>query len=390
MIDFAFDHLYDPSRGFPNLSVYRPRPFTPGWRQFDQHWPNVVPLRLIMYLDDLCVPYRTWSVDRAPVGSIYPVAFSWFDFQQDYIGLIPIGTLDRIRAGDVRLVFYYHEGDHPARIRQHLDIQCERHDLAAEQALLISANSAAADVPGCIYFDDFECWFWSLNRAQTTRTVDQCPPYDFTLLSRSNKSWRACVTHDLASQGLLDNSLWSYATDHDMIDDPADNPLEWGDRWHQVQSFLAQGPYRCDQFDSMEQNDHHWVNQNLYLDSKFHIVLETHLDADGSGGSFITEKTYKCIKYAQPFLVAGTPGTLDRLRAHGYRVFDHVLDNSYDREPNNTKRWHMLSAELARLRPQMDQAWWACREDCKYNARLFGQRPLLAVNNLMQEIACRA
>ena len=390
MLDFAFDHLYDATRGYPNLSVYRPRPFTPQWHQFDLYDPNVVPMRLLLYLDDLALPYRAWSSCRAPIGSIYPIAFSWFDFQRDYVAMIPESTRLRIRDGHLRLVFYYHEGDHPGRMRSHLDAQCMRYGITPDRSLLISANSAAASIPNCRYFDDFECWFWSLNRAQLVEETVPSPGYDFILLSRSNKSWRACVTHDLLSQRLLDNSLWSYASDLPMIDHPADNPLECTERWAQVQDFLAQGPYRCDQFDSQQQNDHHQINQQLYHAGKLHIVLETHLDADGSGGSFITEKTYKCIKYRQPFVIVGTPGSLDRLRAHGYRVFDHVLDNSYDREPDNTKRWHLLINEIARIKQDIDQIWDQCREDVEHNARLFDQRPGVAVNNLMQEIACQS
>lgn len=389
MVDFAFDHLCNPNKGYPNLSLHRPQPYTPGWRQFDLHWPNVVPLRLLMYLDDLGLGYGVWPADWAPDGSIYPIAFSWFDFQMDYVELIPAATRHRISQGTLHLLFYYHEGDNPSRIRAQLDQQCQRHGIPPEHTLFISANSAAAGLDRCIYFDDFECWLWSLNRSQSPKIPVSWPSKDFTLLSRSNKSWRACVVHDLYSRGLLDHSQWSYASDSPMIDDPADNPLEWGDQWSRVKEFLDNGPYRCDQFDSNEQNDHHMVNDNLYQETKFHIVLETHLDADGSGGCFITEKTYKCIKYRQPFLVIGTPGTLACLREHGYRVFDHVIDNSYDLETDNTKRWRLLSAEILRLKLDIENAWKNCQGDCEHNARLFGRRPAIAVNNLMQEIKCR-
>lgn len=388
MIDFAFDHLYNPSKGYPNLSIHRPRPYTPEWRQFDQHWPNVVPLRLLMYLDDAAVPYRVWSVTDAPQGSIYAIAFSWFDFSMDYVSLVPEISKGLIRKGALKLIFYYHEGDHPGRIRSRLDDLCMIHGIDHKQTLLISSNSAAREIDNCVYFDDFECWLWSLNRSQTSMINKKCPPKDFTVLSRTNKSWRACVMHDLFSKNLLHNSLWSYASDLPMIDDPADNPLEYAAEWHHVNDFLGKGPYTCDGFDTVEQNDHHQVNDQLYLQSKFQLVLETHLDADGSGGCFITEKTYKCIKFGQPFLVIGTPGTLAMLKEHGYRVFDHVIDNRYDQEPDNTRRWHMLLDEIMRLKSRMESAWHACISDREHNARLFSQRPYIAVNNLMQEITC--
>jgi hypothetical protein len=40
------------------------------------------------------------------------------------------------------------------------------------------------------------------------------------------------------------------------------------------------------------------------------LCLETHFDADQSGGAFLTEKTFKPIKHGQMFFVAGPAGSL--------------------------------------------------------------------------------
>ena len=46
-----------------------------------------------------------------------------------------------------------------------------------------------------------------------------------------------------------------------------------------------------------------------YANAYCNIVMETHFDADGSTGTFLTEKTYKPIKHGQLFFVAGPAGT---------------------------------------------------------------------------------
>lgn len=387
MVDFVFDEMAAGNRGYPNLSRHRPRPYTPEWRQFDRHWPNTVPPRLLLFLDHARVPYQSWSTDQAPVGSWYPICFSWFDFTLDYLDLVPAATLDLVRQGRFRILFYYHEGDNPSRIHEALTSMLWRHGIDVNRMLFISGNSAARSLSQSLYFDDFESWFWVLNREQAASLPDRCPAKDFTALSRIHKSWRACVMHDLAASDCLGNSVWSYHTGA-MLDQLSDNPIQCADRWPSVQRFLEQGPYVCDDFDSDRQNDHHWVNQDLYHGARFHIVLETHFDADQSGGAFLTEKTYKCIKFGQPFLIVGPPGCLAVLRSHGYRVFDHVIDNSYDTEQDNTRRWDLLLAEIQKLRRASASAWQQCQSDVQHNQDLFFTRLEPAVNNLIQEIQC--
>jgi hypothetical protein len=386
MLHLAFDRLASEDRGYPNLSQWRADPYTAQWRQYDQHWPHVVPLRLDLFLRELCIPVRYHDVLAAPAGAWYPVGISWWDFKMDYISLIPAYTKDLIRQQHLRLLFYYHEGDNPRRIRDRINQCLDLHDMTHSVAILISGNSAAAMVPGCVYFDDFECWFSVLNKHQVSGSrPERRPHFDFTVLSRTHKWWRATIMHDLRQDGILDRSVWSYG-DMPCGDQWCDNPIECGNRELQIRQFVAQGPYMADTFDPDQQNDHHSVNTALYTASHFHVVLETHFDADQSGGSFITEKTYKCIKYGQPFLIAGPAGSLSILRDHGYRVFDSVLDNSYDQEPNNTRRWNKLQQAIKQISRDVHNLSDACKSDVVHNQRLFLHRPVCSVNKLLEKL----
>ena len=85
-----------------------------------------------------------------------------------------------------------------------------------------------------------------------------------------------------------------------------------------------------------------------YKDTYFSIVTETTSDRFGVG-RFITEKTYKPIALRHPFLICGTDKTLEALRQIGYKTFNGLIDESYDLEPVESKRFQMVAAEANRL-----------------------------------------
>lgn len=85
-----------------------------------------------------------------------------------------------------------------------------------------------------------------------------------------------------------------------------------------------------------------------YKDTYFSIVTETTSDRSGVG-RFITEKTYKPIALRHPFLICGTDKTLEALRQIGYKTFSGLIDESYDLEPVEAKRFQMVAAEAKRL-----------------------------------------
>jgi hypothetical protein len=115
-------------------------------------------------------------------------------------------------------------------------------------------------------------------------------------------------------------------------------------------------------------------------------VLETHFDADGSGGAFLTEKTFKAIKHAQPFVIIGCAGSLATLRSLGYRTFDHVIDNSYDLEPNNTQRWLKVKHTLQQIQADPHGHFLRCWDDIEHNQQLFLANKSHRLNTLFTKL----
>ena len=112
--------------------------------------------------------------------------------------------------------------------------------------------------------------------------------------------------------------------------------------------------------------------------------METHFDI--GGGTFLTEKTFKPIKHGQMFFIAGPAGSLQVLRDLGYRVFDGILDNSYDLESNATQRWIALTRSIFFTQPDLPQLFELCRADIEHNQQLFQSSKADRLNTLIKEI----
>lgn len=370
-IDFCFDRLSDPDLGYPNLAK-------PGLSpdDFDVTWPKTLPVRLFAYFPEAGMKHRTWLVERAPRGSWYPIGLAWHDFDCDYFSLLPESTHRRVASGDIKILFYYHEGDNPERIKQRMDQLCKDHEFPGDAYMFVSANSASSGLENMFYFPDHELFFRYVNRRQSAVSLARIDGrWDFTVLNRTHKWWRATCMADLYRDGTLDNSLWSYNHKIDVGDRFEDNPISIHQLPHMNEDlarFLQGSPYSCDQFDEVEQNDHRSVNQDLYDRSWCHIVLETHFDADQSDGTFLTEKTYKCIKFGQPFVIVGPAHSLEALRQRGYRVFDDEIDNSYDQISDNTQRWIAVKRSIQDLQQRIGAEWFdRCQSDIQWNQHHF-------------------
>lgn len=63
----------------------------------------------------------------------------------------------------------------------------------------------------------------------------------------------------------------------------------------------------------------------------------------------LTEKTFKPIALGMPFVIVGTQGSLKYLRSYGFKTFGHLWDESYDDEPDDSKRIEKIAQVLKQL-----------------------------------------
>jgi hypothetical protein len=377
---FVTDRIVS-DKAYPALATWQADPYTPEWRQFVNHWPHTVPCELHEHCRTHAFPYTLSTSD----GNFYTIGLGFFNFSIDYFDLIPTHILEK----KTPILFYYHEGDNPYTIKQRLDQLCINHGLPTTCYQFVSGNTAAEQISGFHYFPDHELLYWHRNQQTLPTPVNlKKRTYDFTLLSRTHKWWRATVVADLYRMKLLDQSQWSYNTIC-IGDREEDNPIEIDilNIREDLIRFLNAAPYSCDDLTADDHNNHHLTNAVHHSDSYCNIVLETHFDADGSNGAFLTEKTFKPIKHAQPFVIVGAPGSLQALRDLGYRTFDHAIDNRYDLETNNTKRWILLRQAIEKIKQQNLDKWFAtCLTDINHNQQVFLSSKHNRLNKLYERL----
>jgi hypothetical protein len=359
-------------KAYPALTEWPARPYTDEWRQFGLHWPYTVPCDLHEHCATHNHAYQLRTIKNCQgKKNFYCIGLGFFDFSIDYFALVPKEVFDR----EFTILFYYDEGDNPKRIKQRLDALCVKHKLSTDCYRFISANTVAGHVDNFVYFPCDELLYWHRNKESPALAVHTSRrPCHFTLLSRTHKWWRATVVADLHQHKILDSSMWSYNTNLPLNDDLNDNPIQVDTLGltNVLAQFVGNGPYTCDQLTTEQHNDHHITVPEHYTQSYCNIVLETHFDADQSGGAFLNEKTFKPIKHGQPFVIAGGPGSLQALRDLGYRTFDHAIDNSYDLELDNTQRWLKLLRAIQQIKSQDMHTWFLqCIDDIKHNQQLF-------------------
>ena len=380
-MDFVVDSVIK-GRAYPALAVHQARPYTQAWREFGQHWPHTTPAELFAHMDYHNIKYRLLTEG----AGYYVIGLGFFDFEIDYFALINPDILQAIQQEHVTVLFYYHEGDNPHSIKQRLDILCVQHNLSVDCYRFVSGNTTAKKIPGFVYFPDHELLYWRRNQDTAPAELhNRTRPYEFVALSRTHKWWRASVMADLSQSGLLQRSLWSYNTNLILGDSPADNPIEQ-QSGVDIPAFMRQGPYTCDELSADQHNDHSMSVNSHYTDAYFNIVLETHFDADGSGGTFLTEKTFKPIKNGQPFVLVAPAGSLQCLRDLGYRTFDSVLDNTYDQETNNTQRWLKVKHTLKQIQTDPHGYLLRCWDDIKHNQQLFLANKAQRLNTLFTKL----
>lgn len=326
----------------------------------DQRFCNLYPLddltepwHLPAWLDHYDIKYNTVSIQDASAGDWYPVGINFWNFEHDYLKSLAPRVIEKMSQG-MRLLFYYRETDSPWRIRQHiLDMS---HDIGInpDLILLVSGNTCADQVPGCMSWWHFDISYYFQNQHQSVPVINQhTRDRKITCLSRLSKNWREYFVYNLSrfndGQNYIsygnhihetfiyeDVELWN---EHNLVLDRR-RPLGLESPTAEWRAAL---PLRADDLSIDQHNDHTILINDHFQNSYWNVVLETLLDTEDSiPGVFVTEKTLKPIRNGQSFLVLGTPGTLAMLKDQGYQTFHTVIDEQYDTLIDHRERWYSV------------------------------------------------
>lgn len=381
MVKFAFDK-YIGNKPVPNLAVWKAQPFTAQWRLFSTHWPFSEPVHFLDYLDDEQIPYDLVSESQADCFCVYPISLSFFDYTINWKQLIPKWVFEK----KLLIWFYYSEGDNPYKIKDHLDTQL------GNCYHFTSANTAADHIENFSYFADDELLYRLRNQhCDPVQFHSKYRSKQFTCLSRTHKLWRATTMARLWKNNLHKVGYFSYNNDLDLEETYHSNPISFASLKGfplALMKFLKACPFTADTLDSNQHNDHSLTVTEHYDNSYLNLVLETHLDTDGSGGAFLTEKIFKPIKNSQLFICIGAKGSIQKLRDLGYKTFDTLIDHSYDAESDNTLRWQMAmqQAELLINNKDLHKIYTSAQPELIHNQNLFCASKADRLNTLLGKI----
>lgn len=371
--NFVYDRDVD-DRPYPNLI-----PVQDLTNDYSHMWhdpPHIIPSRLEQYCQQLKFPNHVYSIySDLPQHSFYSIGLGIWRPDIDYVGLISDTVLNRVRSGDLKLLFYSHEADDVVLQKTRMDFYCARHCVPKSGYIFVTGNARVRrelSLDNFYYFPDHELFYKQANQEHRALPAHSAQRgRDFTCLSRIHKSWRCSAMTHLYRSGLLDNSYWSYQKidAQELTDEINFAAIPGGESG--VQMFLENAPYHCDgdSLDLHQQAQHNRLVIRHHVDSYINIVFETLFVQPQA---FLTEKTFKPIKHGQPFVIVGAKHTLKLLRNLGYRVFDNVINNAYDDISDPTKRWLAIYDTLRDIKSRgCAHVYDLCRDDIAHNQKFF-------------------
>lgn len=86
-----------------------------------------------------------------------------------------------------------------------------------------------------------------------------------------------------------------------------------------------------------------------YENTYFSVVSETNFFKVIAEGLFVSEKIFRPILKKHPFILVSRPHTLSMMRNIGYKTFDSIINEDYDKEEDDCKRMLMIVDEIDRL-----------------------------------------
>lgn len=203
--------------------------------------------------------------------------------------------------------------------------------------------------------------------------------YEFLFLNGRLRPHRKALIDGLRNNNLLDNVLWSNLSSQvemgftSQLTDRLSStyePVRLLPPEYEIERAVPQMPLVPESgFVKHLLFNNTWgdaiVNPRCYTDSWFSVVTETIYDYPHT---FRTEKIWKPILMAHPFVVAANRGYLKDLRNAGFQTFHTLIDERYDQIDSPSARIERIIDTVRGISLSGAAEFWeASRDICKYN-----------------------
>ena len=162
-----------------------------------------------------------------------------------------------------------------------------------------------------------------------------------------NRAWSGTREYRL---GFADRIIMSGLVDHVLMRvSPIDSTIDKHYDFHQFKHTCWR-PHNVIEkyFPLCEADSHYSADFDLtdYESTEIEIVLETLFD---DLRLHLTEKTLRPIAMGQPFILAGTYGSLQYLREYGFKTFNSCWDESYDTIIDSVERMNRITDIMSNI-----------------------------------------
>jgi hypothetical protein len=200
-------------------------------------------------------------------------------------------------------------------------------------------------------------------------------PYEFLFLNGRLRPHRKYLIDRLRETGMLDHALWTNLSSRvemaftSELKTDAEEPIRLLPPEYEIPRAVPNLDREYTGFCKHELFGNTWgdaiVNPRCYTDTWFSVVTETIFDYPHT---FRTEKIWKPILMAHPFVVAANAGYLRDLRNAGFQTFHTLIDEGYDQIDRPHYRIERIIDTVRDISRQgAAEFWQASRDICKYN-----------------------
>ncbi len=335
---------------------------------------------------DLLTPWADedfydFGLHQIQPGAIYLIGRAQFNFNKQRIR-------ELVESNTIKVILC-----NPAEGSQTLASHCESVHLCADlvkqnKILLVGGGDMDSSWPYLLY-DSFLPKI--LDYDENIRAVSRSPeiyskinkPYTFLFLNGRTRTHRKYLMERFRLSGLLDQSLWSwldltvgYSKDisfvHngvDLIGQPHEIKLLPADYEYEAYKHMIQNFQSDKQFVKYDLFNNEWgeiyIQPEAYIDTYFSVVTETVFDYPYS---FRTEKIWKPMAMAHPWIVAANQGYYRDLHNLGFKSFGHLIDETFDQIENSQDRISRIGAVIEDLcRQDLAEFLSTAQDVCKYN-----------------------
>lgn len=232
-----------------------------------------------------------------------------------------------------------------------------------------------------IYIDQ-----WQHHITGQEHIIEYAPIKDYINLTRVCRPHRCTLMQALIDTNLLSNGYNTWANTYDEYSEYLKlNPTST------IHNYIFD---TLDVTDITKENPTLKVPLDFCKQSTIYLVSETHASNDRL---FLSEKTYKPISIGMPFMILGSPGTLELLREKGYSTFSEWIDESYDYNYSLEKRIHIIIKNLVKISSMSTikkiEMRRSMSKTCQYNLDLYNtfhkKNTFLEVLNAIKSISSK-